>query len=228
MFSSTSSASARASLLLYERSEMRCDLLAGRLSELDYVEVVGAAVSLDETREALARRNPDLLVASRHVPEDGALRLARRLRGSEQNTALVVVGLADRGAVVEFLEAGATGYVLEDEDVEDLDATLRAVLADRLPLTPEVAFRVTDRLAELAHLCEQKGLKVGRLDRLTSREREVLERLGERLSNREIADRLHVEVSTVKFHVHNILEKLEVANRREAARYLLLAGDRED
>lgn len=228
MDSPSSSASARASLLLYERSEMRCDLLAGRLSELDYVEVAGTAVTLDGATRELEEETPDLLVASRHVSENGALRIARRLRGREHDTALVVVGLADRDAVVEFLEAGATGYVLRDEGFDDLDATLRAVLSDRLPLTPGVAFRVTGRLAELAHLCQQKGLKVGRLDRLTDREREVLGHLGERRSNREIADRLHVEVSTVKFHVHNILEKLEVANRQEAARYLLLAGDDED
>lgn len=227
MVGSPRDGSPSASLLLYERSEMRSDLMAGPLSELDYVELVGAASSLEEATEGLERRRPDLLVASRHVPDDGALRLARRLRGADYDTALVVVGLADRSAVLEFLEAGATGYVLEDEGMEDLDATLRAVLADRLPLEPDVAFRVTDRLADLAHLCQQKGLKVGRLDRLTSREREVLTWLGERLSNREIADRLHIEVSTVKFHVHNILEKLEVANRREAARYLLLADEEE-
>lgn len=123
-------ASPPASLLLYERSEMRSDLMAGTLSELDYVELIGTAASLEEATEGLERRRPDLLVASRHVPEEGAIRLARRLRGSDYDTALVVVGLADR---------------------------------------------------------------------------------------------LHIEVSTVKFHVHNILEKLEVANRREAARYLLLA-----
>lgn len=225
MVSSPRNGSARATLLLYERSEMRCDLMAGRLSELEYVEVIGSTSSLEEAAEGLERRGPDLLVASRHVPQDGALRLARRLRGVDHDTALVVVGLADRAAVVEFLEAGATGYVLEDEGMEDLDAMLRAILADRLPLKPDVALRVTDRLADLAHLCHKKGLKVGRLDRLTSREREVLERLGDRLSNREIADRLHVEVSTIKFHVHNILEKLEVANRQEAARYLLLADE---
>lgn len=225
MVGSQRNGSARASLLLYERSEMRCDLLAGRLSELDYVEVVGTADSLEKATDGVRRWRPDLLVASRHVPENGALRLARRLRGSDHDAALVVVGLADRTSVVEFLEAGATGYVLEDEDMEDLDAALRAVLTDRLPLEPDVAFRVTDRLADLAHLCQQRGLKVGRLDRLTSRESEVLDLLGKRLSNREIAERLHVEVSTVKFHVHNILEKLEVANRREAARYLLLADD---
>lgn len=164
-----------ASLLLYERSAMRSDLMAGTLSELEYVELIGTAASLEEATEGLERRRPDLLVASRHVPEEGAIRLARRLRGSDYDTALLVVGLAD-----------------------------------------------------LAHLCQQKGLKVGRLDRLTSREREVLTWLGERLSNREIAARLHIEVSTVKFHVHNILEKLEVANRREAARYLLLADEAEE
>lgn len=216
-------------VLLYERDRVNCELLADRLSDWSYLEVVGTSVTPETILELVDSREPDLVVAHGGVPHNGALRLAQQLRARQERPDLVVFGIADDSSVtLEYLESGATACLPDAASLDDLDRTLRAVLARRAPLDPEVAYRAVHRLAQLAEICQRNGLDVSRLQRLTSREQEVLKLLGEKLSNREIADRLYVELSTVKSHVHSILEKLEVASRDEAARYLLLSEEEDE
>lgn len=216
-------------VLLHERDQVDCELLADHLSGWPYLEIAGCSVSVERSLELVKADGPDLVVAHVDAPDDGILRLALELRARAADVDLVVFGLQpDPETVLEYLEAGATACLPEAAGLEELDATLRAVLARRAHLDPEVAYRAIRRLAELAEICRQSGLEVGRLERLTPREREILGLLGQRLSNREIADRLYIEVGTVKNHVHAILDKLEVSTRQDAARYLLLARDQDE
>jgi len=217
------------SVLLYERDRVNCELLADRLADRSYLEVVGTSVTPETTLELIESREPDLVVAHGGVPNNGALRLAQQLRARQDGPDLVVFGIVDdAGVVLEYLESGATACLPDGAGLDDLDRTIRAVLAERVRLDPEVTYRTVRRLAQLAEICQRNGLDVSRLKRLTPREHEVLRLLGEKLSNQEIAERLYVELSTVKSHVHSILEKLEVASREEAARYLLLSEEGEE
>jgi two-component system nitrate/nitrite response regulator NarL len=115
--------------------------------------------------------------------------------------------------ILECAEAGVAGYVTRNGSLADLIATIESVGRDEIIVSPRVAAALVRRLALLA--AERRGPSARRA--LTSRERDVVMLLEGGLSNKEIAERLCIEVTTVKHHVHNILKKLRVSRRGEAA-----------
>jgi DNA-binding NarL/FixJ family response regulator len=218
-------------IVVHDRTELDCNLLADRLSGDAHLEVVGTAVAEDAVLELVKSREPDLVVTRAAGSDGAALQLAEKLRGfgSDREFELVAYGVdRDPAVMAEHLEAGASTCLSQDASLDELNRTIREVADGETRLPPAVAYQVVRRLARLSDLCQQNGLDASRLQRLTPREREVLDLLGEGLTNAEISDRLFVEVSTVRSHVHSILDKLGVPTRSEAARYLLLTGSEED
>jgi len=131
---------------------------------------------------------------------------------------LVILGLEreDEG-IVDFVEAGAQGYVLKGSSPDDLVEVIRAVHQGRTLCSPGVVASVLARIASLAEV----GAEVPpaqSFEPLTSREREILALMAAGLGNKEVGSRLRITVQTVKNHVHRILEKLQVHRRREAVR----------
>jgi two-component system, NarL family, nitrate/nitrite response regulator NarL len=120
------------------------------------------------------------------------------------------------GEVVPVLEAGAAGYLTREDPLAALADTLAAVARGEMPASRTVAAALGRRVAELAGA--RRGAPA--LARLTAREGAILELIAEGLSNKEIARRLGVRPLTVKNHVHNLLQKLEVRRRGEAAALL--------
>ncbi len=130
---------------------------------------------------------------------------------------LIVLGLdAEDEGIVDFIEAGAQGYLLKGSSPDDLVAVIRAVHEGRTPISPRVVASVLERIADLA------GTRPEPLPRdtepLTLREGEILALMAAGLSNKEVGRRLRITAQTVKNHVHRILEKLQVHRRREAVR----------
>ena len=213
-------------VVIHERDRVNGDLMTDHLSELDFLTVLGTTVTVEGALELIEYEHPDLVVSHADAPHNGSLRLAQQIRARDLDTDLVVIGVSiDPGETLEYLEGGAVAYLTKDSGLEELDRRIREVLDGRTSMDPAVQYRAIRRLARLSEMCRESGLDVGRLQRLTPREREVLGLLGEGLTNAEIAGRLTVEVSTVKSHVHSILDKLNAPTREQAARYLLLAGD---
>jgi DNA-binding NarL/FixJ family response regulator len=118
------------------------------------------------------------------------------------------------GAIVACAEAGAAGFVTEEETIEDLARAITNAARDELDCSPIITAALARRLAVLAG----DEPNVDATQRLTRREAEISEFLRRGLSNKEIASRLQIEVTTVKNHVHNILEKLGLSRRAEIAR----------
>jgi DNA-binding NarL/FixJ family response regulator len=143
---------------------------------------------------------------------------------SDGTVQVLVLGLAGPPALVlPFIECGASGYVPPDAPVDDLLAAIRAVHDGRPVMTDEVVSALLHRLKELSTFCKDVLANVDS-DALTDRERDVLELLAKSRSNAAIADELCIEVGTVKSHVHSILSKLNVNNRKEAGQYYALLG----
>jgi DNA-binding NarL/FixJ family response regulator len=122
---------------------------------------------------------------------------------------------ADVLACIEL--GGASGYLLQGASVEQLISNVRAVVGGETLCSPRIASLAFSRISALAR--RNAEVCAGNLAHLSLRELEVIVLIEGSLSNKEIATRLHIEVQTVKNHVHNILEKLQVDSRREAARY---------
>ena len=119
--------------------------------------------------------------------------------------------------VADFVTAGASGFIMKDASFDDFLATIRGVATGQQILPPELTNSLFSQIAALAirkgkpRLVEAVGL--------TERERQVIDLIGEGLSNKEIAARLHIAVHTVKSHVHNVLEKLALRTRLEVAAF---------
>jgi DNA-binding NarL/FixJ family response regulator len=175
-------------------------------------------------RDAVARALPrfGLAVADRPAASDvvlvdvtGGARVAtlRELAATQPDTPLLAIGVRDADLdVLACIEAGAVGYVLQDASIDDLaDAAHRAVRDEPLA-SPQVIATLMRRVATLS----ANGRR-GTVGALTSRELEVAELIEQGMSNKEIAAQLCIAVTTVKNHVHSILEKLKVQRRGEAA-----------
>jgi DNA-binding NarL/FixJ family response regulator len=206
-------------VLIVDEVRLTCDAFTSVLEEQFDIQVTGTATTVPE---AIAKmETSDVALVSTNLPKDGAFRLTRTVTRSHHATKVLIVGLTEsRSAKVRYIEAGARGFVHRDSSVDDLLTNIRTVYQGEALISPEIAAAVMVRLAELNSWLER--LKPGTVKEvdLTPREWEVLQLIARNYTNQDIADHLVLEVGTVKNHVHNILSKLGVSNRREAATYL--------
>ena len=149
---------------------------------------------------------------------DGGVSAVRRVRSQSETTRIIALGTPeDDGEIVALAEAGVSGFVERSADVSEVVLGLQALISGDAFCPPRIAGALLKRVASVA----SAETAVSALPELTMREREIVDLIAQGLSNKEIALRLFIEVSTVKNHVHNILEKLRVTRRSEAAERLL-------
>ena len=195
------------------------DALVEILAREDDLEIVGASGERGEILAQVAELAPDVVLLDPAAAE--SLELIRELAESTATARVVALGSSEAEPdVIAYAEAGVSGFVTREESIADLvDTVLRAAQGD-LVCSPETAGVLLRRLTSLA--AARPGASPD--DPLTPRELEVARLLDEGLSNKQIALRLHLEVPTVKHHVHHILQKLGVARRSEAVARLRQFG----
>lgn len=202
-------------VLLVNEIHLMCNVLAATLEDEEDIKIVGTATSAEQAL-ALAPACDVALVSTR-LPDNGALELTRSMTATHPAVRVLVLGLAESEAeIIQYVEAGAFGYVLKDDTVDELLRNVRAAYNGEALVSPEIAGALMSRVAELAQLFTETAAIPESVE-LTPREREVLKLVAQDLSNQEIADRLVIEVGTVKNHVHSILQKLNVSSREDAA-----------
>jgi len=180
------------------------------------MKVVGIARDGREALDAVARERPTIVLVDLNLPgEDGLTVGARILELDPEVKLLAVTGLRDRAAVRAALEAGFHGYLTKDAKVSQFVDSIRNVLEGQVSVPFELSFKRVDGEAQDAALLA---------DQLTAREMETLALLAEGASSREIARRLSVSPNTVRTHVHNVLTKLGVHSRLEAAAFAVRHG----
>ncbi|MFJ7985118.1 response regulator [Streptomyces sp. NPDC096351] len=183
----------------------------------DDIEVVGEASDGAEGVARAEELRPDVVLMDVKMPGTDGIEALKRLRALDNPArVLVVTSFTEQRTVVPALRAGASGYVYKDIDPEALAGAIRSVHAGHVLLQPEVAG------ALLAQDDSHGG--TGRGSTLTEREREVLGLIADGRSNREIARALVLSEKTVKTHVSNILMKLDLSDRTQAALWAVRHG----
>jgi DNA-binding NarL/FixJ family response regulator len=191
------------------------EALASLLGRLPDLKVVGAAAA---SPAFLAETTPHVLLLDVGLGEEDSLTVAAAIRTAAPATRVVMMDLIPvNGEIVEFVNAGVCGFVLKDATFDEFVATIRAVAAGEKVLPP----RLTESLfSQIAQEVDTRGREHVLEDvRMTRREREVIELIGEGLSNKEIAQRLNIATHTVKSHVRNVMEKLALHTRLQIAAY---------
>lgn len=167
------------------------------------IEVVAAVGDGLAAMDVFSSLQPDVTLTDLQLPRQGGAETIRRIREQFPEARFLVLTTFDGDEdIYRALQAGARGYVLKGMDPAELIAAIHAVHAGRRHIPPAVAEKLAERMAN---------------EQLTTREREVLERISEGRSNREIATELFISEATVKTHVNSLLAKLGVADRTRAA-----------
>ena len=182
------------------------------------IEVVGEAANGREAVTEVERLHPDVILMDLVMPEMDGIEAIRRIKAHQSEARiLVLTTFAGEDKIFPAIKAGALGYLLKDSDPEELVQAIRQVYRGESSLHPIIARKV---LQELSSPSERLPTP----DPLTQREVEVLRLVAQGQDNREIAEKLVISEATVRTHVSNILAKLHLASRTQAALYALREG----
>ena len=204
-------------LFLIEDNRLLRDGLASMLSAQG-LSVIATARSGNEALREVARVKPQLILLDSALGDRDSPRFVQEVRQSFPDIKIIVMGLLpSHEDIVEFIRAGVAGFILKDATIEVFVATILSV-ADGVSVLPSVL--TTTLFSHVAAQAASRGKRGTKAAvRMTARERQVMASIADGLSNKEIADRLHIATHTVKSHVHNILEKLALHTRLEVAAY---------
>jgi len=208
-------------LLIVNEIRLMGNVIVAALEDEPDIEVAACVTTYDEAIQMIRENEVDVALVSTRLPDHGGLRLTNAINDLAPSTKVLALGLTEeKKRVLRYVEAGAAGYVLKDDSLEDLIEIVRATQEGRVFVSPEIAAAMMERLSDLAQMFAGVENNITDTTALTSREVEVLELISKGFTNYQIAQHLVIEVGTVKNHVHNILEKLNVSSRGEAAAYL--------
>lgn len=182
------------------------------------MELVGEAVDGVEAVEMAASLNPDVILMDMVMPRKSGLEAIYDIKQENPNARiLVITSFAEDDKVFPAIKAGALGYLLKDSGSEALVQAIKDVYQGKSSLHPTIARKLIRELNQPSNLPPTE-------EPLTSRELEVLRHVARGLSNQEIGEKLIISEGTVRIHVSNILSKLHLANRTQAALYALQEG----
>ena len=168
---------------------------------------------------AIARTvKPHVVLLDLGLENQESLKMVEDLKKEFSRIKIIGMGLAPaQSDIMECVQAGADGFILKDANVEDVIYTIRAVVAGKTVLPTPMTGSLFFQIANQALLKEKRNLS--RAIRMTEREKEIIALITDVMSNKQIGDRLNIATFTVKSHVHNILEKLEIHSRLQIANY---------
>ena len=191
------------------------EALTAMLNRLPDVRVI--SLEGDQTT-VVAAKKPQVLLLDVGLRDQDSLGLASALKVQYPESRIIVMDLLPvNEEIVEFVNAGVSGFVLKDASFDEFVATIRSVAAGDKVLPPRMTESLFSQIAKEAG--SRGGAAVLEDVRMTRREREVIDLIGEGLSNKEIAQRLNIATHTVKSHVRNVMEKLALHTRLQIAAY---------
>lgn len=205
-------------ILIVDDHELVRQGLNALLAVKSNVTVVGEAANGIEAVELAASLQPDVILLDLLMPEMNGIDATRKIKSNDPDARILIITSFDEEEnVYKAVKAGALGFLLKDSSPQDLMQAIANVYEGRLSLHPDIAMKLMEELNRPSEAPLSD-------DPLTTREVEVLKLVANGQSNLEIADALVVSERTVGAHVSNILSKLHLANRTQAALYALRKG----
>jgi len=211
-------------ILLIEDNRLLREGIATMLEKQQDFEVIARSDDGDALRE-LKNRNlhPDIVLLDLGLQKQNSLRLMDLIKREIPDTKVIAMDiLPEETDIVEFVKAGGAGLILKSASIDDFIKTIRKVAQGEnvLPqvLTNSLFSQIIENTINSSKIDTQDSI------RLTPREREIIDLISEGLSNKEIAQRLHIATYTVKSHVHNILENLALSTRLQVAAFARTEG----
>lgn len=213
-------------VLVVEDEPLLQQRLRGILLQLGYApDALLCAASLSEARACLARQPVTLALVDLMLPDGSGLDLIAQMRAETPDMGILVVSAwSSEASILSALRAGATGYVLKERDDIEVSMSIRSVLRGGAPIDPFIARRILQLLplgSAPAHSAAESGPPTPPTppgDALSAREEQILCLVADGLTNREIAERLHLSRYTVESHIKHIYRKLAVSSRTMAVR----------
>jgi DNA-binding NarL/FixJ family response regulator len=180
------------------------------------MEVVGEAADGVSAAALAATTAPDVVLMDVRMPRQTGIEACAALKDAAPQARIIMLTVSDDEAdLYDAVKSGASGYLLKDSSIEEVAQAIRVVADGQSLISPSMAIKLLDEFKQMARTDRQAVVT----PRLTERELEVLRLVAQGLNNREIAKQLFISENTVKNHVRNILEKLQLHSRMEAVMY---------
>jgi DNA-binding NarL/FixJ family response regulator len=181
------------------------------------IEVVGEASDGAEALEKAAESLPDVVLMDVRMPRSSGIEACRAIKEVAPSSKIIILTMSDEEEdLFEAIRAGASGYLLKDIPLDEVAEAVRAVHGGQSLISPPMAGKLLSEFAALDRRDEDEPPRQIPAPKLTDREMQVLKLVARGMNNRDIAKELFISDNTVKNHVRNILEKLQIHSRMEA------------
>jgi two-component system NarL family response regulator len=188
------------------------------LEQEDDIEVVGEAGDGSEAVEKAGETMPDIVLMDVRMPKRGGIDACTAIKDVVPSCKIIMLTISDEeGDLYDAIKAGASGYLLKEISIEEVATAIRAVNEGQSLISPSMASKLLTEFASMIKRGDERQQLP--TPRLTDREMEVLKLVAKGLNNRDIAKQLFISENTVKNHIRNILEKLQLHSRMEAVVY---------
>src|SRR5215472_1973352 len=181
------------------------------------IEVVGEASDGSQAVQRAGESLPDVVLMDVRMPRSGGIEACRAIKEIAPSAKIVILTMSDEeDDLFEAIRAGASGYLLKDIPLDEVAEAVRAVHGGQSLISPSMAGKLLTEFATLARRDQEETPQEVPAPKLTDREMQVLKLVARGMNNRDIAKELFISDNTVKNHVRNILEKLQIHSRMEA------------
>ena len=213
-------------ILLIEDNRILRDGITAMINKQPDMHVAGTVDNGDRILTMLEKHKPDIVLLDLGLQSKNCLQIVKLVRKDFHETKLIVMDLIPMQVdVLEFIQAGVSGFILKEANITDFYKTIRAVSGGAKVLPPHLTGSLFSQVVKYAVPDFTPSL-FAKTVRMTNRELQVVELIAEGSTNKEIAQKLNLSTYTVKSHVHNILEKLSVQTRVQIAKHAYITNDK--
>lgn len=205
-------------LLLIEDNRLLRDGMFSILKSHKDIDIIAASGDGKRTLAKIKQLKPNIVLLDLGLRSQNSLHVVEIVKSDFPAAKIIVMDLAPVQAdILQYVKAGANGFILKDASLNDFLITIRSVSEGATILPPLLIDSLFSQIVD--HAVRDGKTKLKDVVRMTKREREVIELLSEGMSNKEIGQKIHISTYTVKSHIHNIMEKLALHTRLEIANY---------